>query len=208
MNKDESIKTFYNFNSSKNLDTNHKIKEPSETNINYVKTNNKLNNFQQLLDFLSDKNKFSLNSNFDDKGSEEFLCGKSDAMKKIELNEYIFEEENTNKKIDKPPKIEKVEENANNIISDPKNKNEEALDKKNEKEETVTQIKERKHLKKIKEIKNNNIIKENISFDSIITVNSKLFNNYKDYQKCQKLLSNDDIPLVEDIIVQLNMERK
>ena len=208
MNKGESIKKFHNFNSSKNLNTNHQIKEPSETNINYVKTNKKLNNFKQLLDFLSDKNKFSLNSNFDDKGSEEFLCGKSDAMKKIELNEYILEEENTNKKIDKSSKIEKVEENTNNIISNYENKNEEALDKKNEKEEAVTQIKERKHLKKIKEIKNNNIIKENISFDSIITVNSKLFNNYKDYQKFQKLLSNDDIPLVEEIIFQLKMERK
>ena len=199
MNKGESIKKFHNFNSSKNLNTNHQIKEPSETNINYVKTNKKLNNFKQLLDFLSDKNKFSLNSNFDDKGSEEFLCGKSDAMKKIELNEYILEEENTNKKIDKSSKIEKVEENTNNIISNYENKNEEALDKKNEKEGAVTQI---------KEIKNNNIIKENISFDSIITVNSKLFNNYKDYQKFQKLLSNDDIPLVEEIIFQLNMERK
>ena len=220
-----------NYFSSKNLCTNHQIKEPSETNINYLQTNNKFNNAKQLFDFISDKNKLILKSDFDRKGSEEFLCGKSEAMKKIELNEFIEEEDNTKNKEDKlikeikdnisedikdETKIKNVKTSKNlnlkafkdnNLITKAKSVNKKALEKKEKKEEEekIVKLKKKKHHKKLNGLKNIN--KENISIDSINTVNSKLFNNYKDYQKCLRLLSNDDISLVEEIIFQLNKEK-
>ena len=46
-----------------------------------------------MLDFISDKKKLCLKSHFDHKGAKRFLNGKDEAMKKIELNENIEENE-------------------------------------------------------------------------------------------------------------------
>lgn len=51
-----------------------------------------IDNKQKLYDFISTgKNKLSLKTHFDQKGTKEFLHGKNEAMKKIELNESIEE---------------------------------------------------------------------------------------------------------------------
>lgn len=62
-----------------------------DTNIKerLVMTAQDLDTKQKLLDFISDKNKLSLKTNFDQKGTKEFLLEKNDALKKIELNEDI-----------------------------------------------------------------------------------------------------------------------
>ena len=60
-----------------------------------------IDNKQRLLDFISDKNKLSLKSYFDHKGTKEFLNGKNEAMKKIELNENIDNEECCKSKTEK-----------------------------------------------------------------------------------------------------------
>ena len=64
-----------------------------------------LNTKQKLLDFISDKNKLTLNSYFDHRGTKAFLHGKNEAMKKIELNENIEDIQINKRKSDK--KIEK-----------------------------------------------------------------------------------------------------
>ena len=48
-----------------------------------------LNSKQKLYDFISNKNKLSLKSKFDNIGTRTFLEEKDEAMKKIELNEEI-----------------------------------------------------------------------------------------------------------------------
>ena len=65
---------------------------------NYIKTLQESENKQKLFDFISDKKKFSLKSNFDQKGTKSFLNGKDIAMQKIELNDEIENEEMDNHK--------------------------------------------------------------------------------------------------------------
>lgn len=84
----------YSF-SEKNLFTKNKIVQIDESEIKYLNTQN-IN--QKLLDFISDKSKIVLKSCFDHKGSKQFLEGKSEAMKKIELNEFILDEKQNKKK--------------------------------------------------------------------------------------------------------------
>ena len=60
-----------------------------------VMTAQDMDNKQKLHDFISTgKNKLSLKTHFDHKGSKEFLHEKNEAMKKIELNESIEEKNN------------------------------------------------------------------------------------------------------------------
>lgn len=57
-----------------------------------IMTAQDIDNKQKLYDFISGgKNKLSLKTHFDQKGTKEFLHGKNEAMKKIELNESIEE---------------------------------------------------------------------------------------------------------------------
>ena len=58
-------------------------------NSKYLFTQQKDRNNQKLLHFISDKKKLNLKSFFDQKGSEEFLSTKNEAMERIELNETI-----------------------------------------------------------------------------------------------------------------------
>lgn len=71
-----------------------------DTNVKerLVMTAQDLDTKQKLLDFISDKNKLSLKTNFDQKGTKEFLFEKNEAMKKIELNEDIEDDTSDEKK--------------------------------------------------------------------------------------------------------------
>ena len=76
-------------------------KDCSLTDINskerHLSTVQNINSKQKLFDFISDKKKLSLNTFFDHKGTKEFLIGKNEAMRKIELDE-ILELNEDNKK--------------------------------------------------------------------------------------------------------------
>ena len=78
---------------------------------------------QKLLDFISDKDKLSLKSFFDHKGSKDFLNGKDEAMQKIELNDSIEEnikEKNSpknNKKIMYQLSVDLVYNNSIDMIT-------------------------------------------------------------------------------------------
>lgn len=46
-----------------------------------------------------------------------------------------------------------------------------------------------------------------LSIDSKISINSQLFNNYKDYKNCTKLISKDDILLYEGILSEMKSNK-
>lgn len=221
-----------------------------DLNHQYLNTNQQMSNQQQLFDFISDKGKISLKSYYDQKGSIEFLKGMSEAMQKIELNEFIIEDNNEKEKEAKGKKKEKrvkfideknnFEEIKNNISNVPLNnvniknirthkdnikqllKDKNSIKKKTEKEEesknnnNATDIVDLRsnvnsNYKIINSKRNNKayILDDNEkSIDSQITVNSKLFNNYKEYQKSKKLLSREDLPLIEELLSLLKANKK
>ena len=197
---------------------------------------------QKLLDFISDKNKLSLKTNFDQKGTTEFLNDKNEAMKKIELNEDIEQDIVNRKKFsnlrtksskkcvkfnleeNKSPKI-KVKDNKKNFNSKGNSLSTKNLNKKlmniNESNNildfesiskfpqwetntpVITYKQKRKSLSKKKTQKKNiNIDK---SINSIITVDSKLFDDKKDFEHYKHLIiKDDDISVIESIINELN----
>lgn len=71
-----------------------------------------IDNKQKLYDFISSsKNKLSLKTHFDQKGTKEFLHGKNEAMKKIELNESIEEKNNIFSKQTKRKSVSNLKNN-------------------------------------------------------------------------------------------------
>ena len=71
-----------------------------------------IDNKQKLYDFISGgKNKLSLKTLFDHKGTKEFLRGKNEAMKKIELNESIEESNKIKSKEINRKRISKLKSN-------------------------------------------------------------------------------------------------
>jgi len=46
-----------------------------------------------------------------------------------------------------------------------------------------------------------------LSIDSKISINSQLFNNYKDYKNSTKLISKDDILLYEGILSEMKSNK-
>ncbi len=235
--------------SSRELQVLNRISD-KDLNHQYLNTNQQMSNQQQLFDFISDKGKISLKSYYDQKGSIEFLKGMSEAMQKIELNEFIIEDNNEKEKEAKGKKKEKrvkfideknnFEEIKNNISNVPLNnvniknirthkdnikqllKDKNSIKKKTEKEEesknnnNATDIVDLRsnvnsNYKIINSKRNNKayILDDNEkSIDSQITVNSKLFNNYKEYQKSKKLLSREDLPLIEELLSLLKANKK
>jgi len=218
-----------------------------DTNVKerLIMTAQDLDTKQKLLDFISDKNKLSLKTNFDQKGTKEFLFEKNEAMKKIELNEDI-EDDTSDEKKDIPfnekshkkcvkfnieghksPKLIIKEKliNKNNF-----NKKGNSISTKNlnnkfsnindsnnmigfESPQWVSNTpvnshkKNRKSLSKKKaEKKNKNeIINIDKSINSIITVDSKLFDDKKDFEHYKHLIiKDDDISIIEGIINELD----
>jgi hypothetical protein len=230
--------------SSHNLKVLNHLKEPSDKDLcnQYLYTNQQMSNQQQLFDFISDKGKICFKSYFDQKGSIEFLNEMSEAMKKIELNEFIIEDNNEKEKevknekhMEKYDEKNNFEEIKNKISNDPLN-NKNIKNIRTQKDNIKKLLKAKKSIKtkseNEEERKTNNIIdsrnninnnyqvnskkknnKANIfdnndkSIDSQITVNSKLFNNYKDYQKSKKLLSREDLPLIEELLSLLQSKK-
>ena len=239
------------------------IKSSFELNINerHASTSYYKDNKQKLLDFISDKNKLCLKSYFDHKGAKRFLNGKDEAMKKIELNENIEENEiktpkNANKNNKKMMKMKSEEYTLKNNKINKKILNSEISNKKQKKMrnsksnkflsnvgknqlininevfndfdldelpkwETVSPV--NKHHKKAKSIKDKikrekKVKKEkkekkekknnDKSIISIVTVDSKLFNNKKEYDNYKKLATKEDFPIIENIINELDVNKK
>ena len=198
------------------------INDLSKNNINcqYLYTNQQYNTPQQIFDFISDRGKMTLKSYFDQKGSNEFLKGKREAMKKIELNENILEENNdfspSNKQIEKDKNKRKIKntninmKNNNlkkNFVDDSNIKNARTQtnivrSRLNKYLDNGTEIEESRHkspkIGKSRSKKKNK--KNGLDANSI---NSKFFNNYKEYQRSQKMLSREDLLIFEEIITDL-----
>ncbi len=243
-------------------------KARSLTDINFKERNlstvQNVNNKQKILDFISDQNKFSLNTYFDHKGTKKFLIGKNEAMRKIELDEIIesFEDNkkssNLKKRSISKKKLSKQKSDCFNLKRSSKksvkiqsskriklNKKHNSLSTKNlinhkeaknntfkEKlllfnlnehsanDDRTSEIPEHDHnhnykkkkrslfKKKIK--KNNRKEKINIdkSINSINTVNSKLFNNEEEYNIFKHLMTEDDVPILEDILYELDVNKQ
>jgi hypothetical protein len=229
------------------------------TKERYITTIQNINNKQKLFDFISDKNKLSLNTYFDHKGTKNFLIGKNEAMRKIELDEKIELVQKKSEKMKKGSSISKKKlskqksagfslkrssKKSLKIESSKKiklKKKHNSLSTKNfigehdvkhnllkEKfvhfdlkehsadDDRITKSPVQIHKKKKsslikKKIKKNNE-KEKINIDksinSINTVNSKLFNNEKEYNNYKYFLTKDDVPILEDILYELDVNNK
>jgi hypothetical protein len=223
-----------------------------DTNIKerLVMTVQDLDTKQKLLDFISDKNKLSLKTNFDQKGTKEFLNEKNEAMKKIELNEDIEDDNTSDEKKDSPSheKSHKkcvkfnleghkstkliIREKPTNKINFNKKGNSKStknLDKRfsniNESNNMLgfeaiskfphwqpnTQVisykKNRKSFSKkdIQKKNKNEIINIDKSINSITTVDSKLFDDKKDFEHYKHLIiADDDVSFIEGIINELD----
>lgn len=232
MNKNTPKKDLKCSLSEKNLIKTNKIAKIDESEMKYLNTQN-IN--QKLLDFISDKSKIVLKSCFDYKGSKQFLEGKSEAMKKIELNESILDE-NQNKKEKKKIRetnsgklnflinnhlLSKTEENKkyisyfsiNNNLKKKKIQNDEFINYKTFHEHNYTIKKnikssEKKAQKKYLDSDFNNAHHNlDLSLDSKVSINSQLFNNYKDYKNSTKLISKDDILFYEGLLSELKSNK-
>ena len=238
----------------------------SLTDINFKERNittvQNVNNKQKILDFISDKNKLSLNTYFDHKGTKKFLMGKNEAMRKIELDEIIesFEDNrkfsNLKKRSISKKKLSKQKSDCFNLKRSSKksvkiqsskriklNKKHNSLSTKNlinHKDAKNNTFKEKlllfnlneystnddraseipkhdhnynhNHKKKKRSLIKKNNKKEKINIDksinSINTVNSKLFNNEEEYNIFKHFMTKDDIPILEDILHELDVNKK
>ena len=236
MNKNTQKKNHIYSLSEKNLLKTNKLAQIEESEMKYLNTQQKFSINQKLLDFISDKSKIMLKSCFDYKGSKQFLEGKSEAMKKIELNESILDEnQNKNKKkkvrvhsslklnfLISDHLLNKMEDNKkyiscysiNNNDKKSKIQNEEFINnniylqnnyinKKNIK--TSEKKKQKKHLDTDYNNVPNNL---DLSIDSKVSLNSQLFNNYKEYKNSTKLISKDDIIFYEELLSELKSNKK
>ena len=232
MNKNTPKKNHKCSLSEKNLIKTNKLAKIDESEMKYLNTQN-IN--QKLLDFISDKSKIVLKSCFDYKGSKQFLEGKSEAMKKIELNESILDE-NQNKKEKKKIRVHnsgklssltndhllnKLEENKkytsyfsiNNNLKKKKIQNNELINYNTYHEDNYTNKKnikssEKKIQKKYLESDFNNAHHNlDLSLDSKVSINSQLFSNYKDYKNSTKLISKDDILFYEGLLSELKSNK-
>ena len=229
------------------------------TKERYFSSVQNINNKRKIVDFISDKNKLSLNTCFDHEGTKEFLIGKNEAMRKIELDEELEEDfqkskskkgnhiskkkiskhksdgfalKSNSKKIFQTESSQKIKLNkkynsisTKNLTNNEDSKNNTIFKEKfvqfNLKENSTnddqimkspvqTHKKKKSSLNKKKPKKDNEKERINIdkSINSINTVNSKLFNNEKEYNKYKHLLTKDDIPIVEDILYELDVNKK
>lgn len=236
---------------------NENNKSSFELNINekHLLTTNDRDNKQKLFDFISDKNKFRFKSHFDHKGTKAFLNGKEEAMKKIELNENIEENQIKLEKIDKKNKKRMVRMKSEGFVlkNEKLNKSPISTEISNKKKKKMRSSKSNKFLtncgknqlinlkeifndfdleelpkletnspinkphKKRKTIKDKNekVKKEkkekknnDKSIISIATVDSKLFNNKIEYDNYKRLATKDDIPIFENILFELDVNKK
>ena len=93
--KIKNYKTYTKNKENLSNNTNAKISEKNNNQI-HLFTKQLPTNQQKLLDFISDKNKLILKSFFDNKGSNDFLSGKNEALKEIELDATISSAQNEN----------------------------------------------------------------------------------------------------------------
>lgn len=222
-------------------------------NEKQVLTLNNLNNRQKLIFFISDKHKFYFKSYFDQKGTKAFLNSKEEAMKKIELDEYIKDDNHKSDKLVKNHrKLKKMRSdildlkklNKNSTIKDEsikkkkkRNKNKSTKLFSNLGENKIIELKKefdnldellkwephspnnrKKRRKLINDDKNYNKVKQskhlkkNINIDkslnSIVTVDSKLFNSKMEYDKYKHFITKGDKTIFEDILYELDVNKE
>ena len=93
---DDKKKYYYLFghNTNKNYNVENSFKENSK----YSKQSKSFYTSKDLKEFISNLNKFSLNSAFDHKGSKSFLHSKKIALKEINIDENIISDEGHSEK--------------------------------------------------------------------------------------------------------------
>jgi hypothetical protein len=236
MNKNTPKKIHKYSLSEKNILKANKLAQIDESEMKYLVTQQKFNTNQKLFDFISDKSKIVLKSCFDYKGSKQFLEGKSEAMKKIELNESILGE-NQNKSKKKKIKVHnslklkplinnqllnKMEDNkkyishisTNNNYKISKLQNEEFinsntyLENYNSNKKKIKSSEKKKQKKYLDTDNNNDYNNLDLSIDSKVSLNSQLFSNYKEYKNSTKLISKDDILFYEELLSELKSNKK
>ena len=79
-----------------NNDIESKIKE-YESSTEFLKEQNKCMKDSNLIDFISNTNKFKFDSCFDHKGAKSFLKSKGVALKEISIDDYLIEEKEETK---------------------------------------------------------------------------------------------------------------
>lgn len=123
-----------------NNDIESKIKE-YESSTGFLKEQNKYMQNSNLINFISNTNKFKFNSCFDHKGAKSFLKSKGMALKEISIDDYLIEEK-------EEIKYKKGEKRSHKSASS------KALDK-----ETIKQIRKglASYKKKIRSMKNLNL---------------------------------------------------
>jgi hypothetical protein len=189
------MKTNNNLESDQDVELNNEItnnKSKSETTKKDNSTNIIDRPIQdELKNFISNLNKFHFTSAFDHRGAKSFLKSKGKALKEIDLNENILDEEESQKKHKKKKELKK---NASfkafntNIIPEPKY--------------NMASYKEKiKSEKNIKKIRTNNIPTNNTN---------TIEKSKKSKNKIKKLRSskNNDIYLEQFINKELNTENK
>jgi hypothetical protein len=88
-----------NYLSDKNVKKKCNVENSTKENSKYSKKNKSIYTSKDLKDFISNLNKFNLNSAFDHKGAKSFLHSKKKALKEIILDESILSgEEDSEKK--------------------------------------------------------------------------------------------------------------
>jgi hypothetical protein len=235
MNKNTQNKIHKYSLSEKNILKANKLAQIDESEMKYLVTQQKFNTNQKLFDFISDKSKIVLKSCFDYKGSKQFLEGKSEAMKKIELNESILDEnqnKNKNKKVRVHNSLKlnflisdhllnKMEDNKkyiscysiNNNDKKSKIQNEEFINNNIYLQDNYINKKniktsEKKKQKKHLDTDYNNVPNNlDLSIDSKVSLNSQLFNNNKEYKNSTKLISKDDILFYEELLSELKSNK-
>lgn len=184
---------------------------------NYIKTLQESENKQKLFDFISDKKKFSLKSNFDQKGTKSFLNGKDIAMQKIELNDEIENEEMDNQKnvVKKSPNKKLYSSKSYKLVTLNK------INKKYNKQETKIKNGKRKNSKsskylsifsennlKLKGIKNDDFALEDDFKSNIIKTDIKTAKKYSRKSLSKKPKKNKDLIINKSIGSILTVDSK
>lgn len=183
-------------------------------NLNNEKEKNKNRSSKSIKYFLTKKNKIILKSFFDHKGTKKFLAEKMKAMKELDLNDEIIEEEKNENNISSNKKKSKSKNNKNKIskkfrshkVISNYNLNFNDINKKSTKKHKTKNKninynwESKNHLRNYKEIgsKNFNNDKKRISRDSIPKRYSNIYINEPSY-----LMTDEDASFLNTILVEM-----
>ena len=168
-----------------------------KNNTEYLKTDNSNNVIDinkpiqhRLMEFISNTNKFNFSSAFDRKGAKSFLKSKGEALQKIDLNEYILDENER-----------KVEVNKKDGETRKKNVSCKGFNKKIRKELKDNMI---SYKQKVKSMKSINQFKKKV-FENQEKIKKKSKHKHKDKIRSSK---NNTCFLTEFLNKEINIDNK